>query len=307
LGSTRLLTKWDKSYDPADVYDYLPFGESNSTGSTTHKFTGKERDTESNLDYLVARYYRFSMGRFTSADSPFADQNPDFPQSWNLYSYVRNNPLKFADPTGEDCVYTQNYSSNGTVDIERGDCTKEGGTFVDGTIDLDSIRLGGNNTLEFGYTTSQGAVGVHSLALPSPPPSDQLRPEVASALRDAGDRASRDTSTFGISVGIFATAYVSTYAVPAAISAVQLARILAALKAAQEAWKRIPLEQRQSVTDWLSKIRPGAPPPGPLPPGANIEALKAYREIAVRIIEAGKDIVGTQRLRVEAIDRVLGR
>jgi RHS repeat-associated protein len=101
LGSTRLLTKWDKSYDPADAYDYLPFGESASTGSTTHKFTGKERDSESGLDYFGARYYASALGRFQIPDEPFADQHTGNPQSWNLYSYVRNDPLGFTDPTGQ--------------------------------------------------------------------------------------------------------------------------------------------------------------------------------------------------------------
>jgi hypothetical protein len=43
------------------------------------------------------------MGRFTSADAPFADQHPEDPQSWNMYAYVRNNPLKNTDPDGHDC------------------------------------------------------------------------------------------------------------------------------------------------------------------------------------------------------------
>jgi hypothetical protein len=45
------------------------------------------------------------VARFTSPDKPFTDQDPSDPQSWNLYSYARNNPLKFVDDTGEAVVY----------------------------------------------------------------------------------------------------------------------------------------------------------------------------------------------------------
>ena len=68
------------------------------------KFTGKERDAETGLDYFGARYLSAAQGRFTSPDAPFADQKPEDPQSWNLYSYVRNNPLRYTDPTGR-CLY----------------------------------------------------------------------------------------------------------------------------------------------------------------------------------------------------------
>jgi len=64
------------------------------------RFTGKERDTESGNDYFGARYYASSMGRMMSPDSGI-DQHPEDPQSWNLYSYVRNNPLNSVDPDGE--------------------------------------------------------------------------------------------------------------------------------------------------------------------------------------------------------------
>jgi RHS repeat-associated protein len=72
------------------------------------KFTGKERDSESGLAYFGARYYGSALGRFTSPDS-LVDQHPANPQSWNLYAYVRNNPLAAIDPTGNyDCGSTMN-------------------------------------------------------------------------------------------------------------------------------------------------------------------------------------------------------
>ena len=68
-----------------------------------HKFTGKERDTESNLDNFGARYNSSSMGRFMSPDPMFMNDHHLYdPQELNLYSYVRNNPLSLTDPTGLD-------------------------------------------------------------------------------------------------------------------------------------------------------------------------------------------------------------
>ena len=78
------------------------------TGSC--QFTSKERDAETGLDYFGARYYAGAQGRFTSPDEVFADQYEQDPQSWNMYSYVRNNPLRFADPTGRECVNLDNGS-----------------------------------------------------------------------------------------------------------------------------------------------------------------------------------------------------
>ena len=62
--------------------------------------TGKERDGETGLDYFGARYMSAAQGRFTSADAPFADQFVEDPQSWNLYAYTRNNPLRYIDDDG---------------------------------------------------------------------------------------------------------------------------------------------------------------------------------------------------------------
>jgi RHS repeat-associated protein len=70
-----------------------------------HKFTGKERDSESGLDDFGARYNSSSLGRFMTPDWSAKPQGVpyavlDDPQSLNLYIYVRNNPLSHADPDG---------------------------------------------------------------------------------------------------------------------------------------------------------------------------------------------------------------
>ena len=137
LGSTRLIT--DVSRNVKHRYDYLPFGEGLAAGvngrSTLYapysagaypasgdgesvKFTGKEPDAETGLDFFESRYYSSAQGRFTSPDEfkggfldafsgqpvfqpgplPYADLTD--PQTLNKYAYVRNNPLRYTDPSG---------------------------------------------------------------------------------------------------------------------------------------------------------------------------------------------------------------
>ncbi|MDH3494132.1 MAG: M91 family zinc metallopeptidase [Acidobacteriota bacterium] len=116
LGSPRITTNKD-----GDVYskrDLLPFGEELTAVSTTQragygtdtvrqKFTGYERDSETELDFAVARIHNYNHGRFSSPDDWLNDTAPESPKSWNLYTYVRNNPLRYIDPVGEKIyVYT---------------------------------------------------------------------------------------------------------------------------------------------------------------------------------------------------------
>jgi RHS repeat-associated protein len=79
----------------------------NQPDGLNQKFTGKERDAESGLDYFGARYYSSATGRFTSADDFLNDTNVNDPLSWNLYAYARNNPLVYVDPDGE-AIYSTN-------------------------------------------------------------------------------------------------------------------------------------------------------------------------------------------------------
>src|SRR5262249_32036902 len=76
-------------------YTYEPFGGTTVTGSTTNPFqyTNREND-QTGLYYYRARYYDSRLGRFISED-PIG-----FAGSFNFYTYVQNNPIRFVDPRG---------------------------------------------------------------------------------------------------------------------------------------------------------------------------------------------------------------
>jgi RHS repeat-associated protein len=71
------------------------------SSSEGRRFTGQEREPETGLDYLGARYYASQSGRMTTVDPVLdLDQALLDPQRWNRYAYSLNNPLKFTDPDG---------------------------------------------------------------------------------------------------------------------------------------------------------------------------------------------------------------
>lgn len=109
LGSPRVVM--DDAGNKVSGHHFMPFGEEKPLGSrltsNATKFTGHERDVESasfdnpdGLDYMMARYYSSSLGRFMSPD-PLAG-HPQQPQTLNRYIYAGNNPIRFTDPTGLD-------------------------------------------------------------------------------------------------------------------------------------------------------------------------------------------------------------
>jgi RHS repeat-associated protein len=62
------------------------------------RFTGQQRDGESGLYDLRARYYLPGLGRFISRDSLVGSSAN--PLSLNRFSYVLNNPISLTDPSG---------------------------------------------------------------------------------------------------------------------------------------------------------------------------------------------------------------
>jgi len=120
LGSASVVTNASGTTIEEES-DYYPWGRERVITDTlpdqNYKFTGKERDAESDLDYFVARQYSCRVGRFLSVDpfNPITDIEEDEdtederlkfkeylsqPQNWNRYGYAVNNPLVFGDEDG---------------------------------------------------------------------------------------------------------------------------------------------------------------------------------------------------------------
>jgi RHS repeat-associated protein len=98
LGSTSLTT--DVGGAVVSQACYLPYGQERwvSGGSPTDfGFTGQRNDSFGLMDFN-ARFYSPFLGRFVSPDTIVP--NPGNAQDLNRFSYVRNNPLRYHDPSG---------------------------------------------------------------------------------------------------------------------------------------------------------------------------------------------------------------
>jgi RHS repeat-associated protein len=88
--------------------DYYPYGgveeDYCAAVAQNYKFTGKERDSESGLDYFGRRQYGSAMARWVTPDrvNITEDRLLSPTSTLNKYIYGGNNPLEYVDPDGED-------------------------------------------------------------------------------------------------------------------------------------------------------------------------------------------------------------
>ncbi len=71
-----------------------------SYGPSRWLFTGHERDKETGLDYMLARYAGSTIARFLAVDPAIGSVQAGAPVTWNRYSYVFNHPTGLRDPSG---------------------------------------------------------------------------------------------------------------------------------------------------------------------------------------------------------------
>jgi RHS repeat-associated protein len=100
LGNVRYVS--NSSGGNIQTYSYDPYGNQVAGSGSNFNFQQQQKDTESGLFYLRARYYDPTTGRFTSRDpveGTFAN-----PQSQNGYSYANGDPINLTDPSGEFAI-----------------------------------------------------------------------------------------------------------------------------------------------------------------------------------------------------------
>jgi RHS repeat-associated protein len=133
--------------------------------------TGKERDSESGLDYFGARYFGSALGRFTSPDPLMASAHASNPQSWNRYAYALNNPLRFVDPDGMDvpaaCAQDKNCQIVVKVNVIYDQTVNNGKGFTDEqkkAFESDQIAKAqkdfGNSNIKLDVTYTKGSYTV---------------------------------------------------------------------------------------------------------------------------------------------------
>lgn len=176
LGSPRLATKADGTTLWREHFD--PYGKKLNGAVEKRGFTGHAYDAETGMTYMLARYYDADVGRFLMTD-PIGSKD-DF----NLYSYVKNNPLNSTDPTG-------------TAECANSSCSKSIiSSEIQKTSPVDSALKGNPNTSVVTVTFKNDTPGGPST---DKPVSSSTAVMVETTLKNSGvSSANINSSTGGV-------------------------------------------------------------------------------------------------------------
>ncbi len=177
LGSTSVVS--DSSSNVVETTDYFPYGNIRvdkkiTSFSEQRKYIGQEYDVDTNLNYLNARYYDSSAGRFLSQDPVFwtPEKILQDPQSMNSYSYARNNPIVNVDPDGKFWFVVPTLIGGavggligGTVSAISGNGFWQGAKYgaISGAVTGFTISTAGAGAVALGLTSSEALIGSSAL------------------------------------------------------------------------------------------------------------------------------------------------
>jgi len=116
---------------------YTPFGETINNPSCHEDlagFTGHIKDKSTGLNYMQARYYDPTIGRFLSID-PVTFMDTGHPGMFNRYAYTFNDPMNLIDPTG-----TTPQDGDSSSALFEGLSGELSGCALAGTCDVEQIR-----------------------------------------------------------------------------------------------------------------------------------------------------------------------
>lgn len=177
LGSPVARTSGSASPTILSRTRYEPYGATAAgTNPNGIGFTGHVNDVDTGLVYMQQRYYEPLAGRFLSVDPVLTDSKSG--QHFNRYAYVRNNPYRYTDPSGElpevverlNEMVTGPYGKLAEEAFSRGDYgtsaayTVAGGLFgVGNALTLGqgavALKLGTATVSRFGEVAISGATG----------------------------------------------------------------------------------------------------------------------------------------------------
>jgi RHS repeat-associated protein len=202
INSTRIITNNNGNVVFSEAYG--PYGDVQKTWTNTYvpkmKFSGKEREGYSDLDYFGARYFDHKSYRFNSVD-PIINRQVALsnPQLWNLYAYCRNNPITYFDPDGRkieivgnqefkrDITIMINYLTDGSKVAEK--------VIIDLINHKDTIYIKESNKLDMEYDRMNNTININTHAGSEydngeiGSPAKGFLHEAGHALRDLNDPA----------------------------------------------------------------------------------------------------------------------
>jgi RHS repeat-associated protein len=155
--------------------------ESDPAVKTRYKYTGREFDAETDMQYNRARYYDAAIGRFISED-PIGFAGDDA----NLYRYVGNSPVDSIDPSGNVRKQAKGESYfRGSINWLLKKMLKEDADISDiadkaNIHNENATKIGGENASDKDLEDAQediekAAAGKGHSSCPTPPPPPTFR------------------------------------------------------------------------------------------------------------------------------------